>query len=52
MEFEGWNSFQDLTRTCEYTNCHNGSDNTSETSNNNATNNCCNMGCGDMPNGF
>jgi len=49
MEFNGWNSFEDLARACGYTNCNNGSDNTS---NNNATNNSCNMGCGDIPNGF
>ena len=52
MEFNGWNSFDDLARACGYTNCHNGNDNTSETNNNNSTNNSCNMGCGDIPNGF
>ena len=52
MEFNGWNSFEDLARGCGYTNCHKGSDNTSQTGNNNANNNSCNMGCGDIPNGF
>ena len=52
MEFNGWNSFEDLARACGYTNCHNASDNTSETCNNNSTNNSCNMGCSDIPNGF
>ena len=57
MEFNGWNNFEDLARACGYTNCHN--DNKDETNNNNnnnnnnnATNNSCNIGCGDIPNGF
>jgi hypothetical protein len=52
MEFNGWNSFEDLARACGYTNCNKGSDNTSETSNDNARNESCNMGCSDIPNGF
>ncbi len=52
MKFNGWNSFEDLARACGYTNSHKDSDNTSETSNNNATNESCNMGCYDIPNGF
>lgn len=46
MEFNGWNSFEDLARACGYTTCNKDSDNT------NATNNSCNMGCSDIPNGF
>lgn len=46
MEFNGWNSFEDLARACGYTNCHKDGDNTNE------TNNSCNMGCSDIPNGF
>jgi len=52
MEFNGWNSFEDLARACGYTDCHKDSDNTNETNTNNATNNSCNMGCSDIPNGF
>lgn len=52
MEFNGWNNFEDLARACGYTNCHKDSDNTTETSNNNATNNSFNTGCSDIPNGF
>jgi len=52
LEFNGWNSFEDLVRACGYTNCNKSSNNTNETSNNNAANNSCNMGCGDIPNGF
>jgi len=52
MEFNGWNSFEDLIRACGYTNCHKSSNSTSETSNNNSTNNFNNMGCCDIPNGF
>ncbi|NFI44489.1 DUF1192 domain-containing protein [Clostridium botulinum] len=52
MKFNRWNSFEDLARACGYTNSHKDSDNTSETSNNNATNESCNMGCYDIPNGF
>ena len=51
MEFNGWNSFEDLARACGYTNCNN-SDNASEASNNNETNKSCNSSCGDIPNGF
>lgn len=43
MEFNGWNSFEDLARACGYTNCNNTT---------NSTNNSCNMGCSDIPNGF
>lgn len=46
MEFNGWNSFEDLARACGYTNCNKSSNNTNE------TNNSCNMGCCDIPNGF
>lgn len=52
MEFNGWNSFEDLARACGYTNCNKSSNNANDTSNNNATNNSCNMGCSDIPNGF
>ena len=52
MEFNGWNSFEDLARACGYTNCNKNSDSTNETNNNNSTNNSCNMGCSDIPNGF
>jgi hypothetical protein len=52
MEFNGWNSFEDLARACGYTNCNKSSNNTGETNNNNATSNSCNMGCSDIPNGF
>jgi len=48
MDFKGWNSFGDLARACGYSN----SENTSETSNDNATNESCDMGCSDIPNGF
>ncbi len=48
MNFNGWNSFEDLARACGYSTC----DNTSETNNNNATNESCDMGCNDIPNGF
>jgi hypothetical protein len=44
MEFNGWNSFEDLARACGYTNCNNNTTN--------STNNSCNMGCSDIPNGF
>ncbi|NFS68305.1 hypothetical protein FDF16_09515 [Clostridium botulinum] len=52
MKFNGWNSFEDLARDCVYTNSHKDSDNTNQTSNDNATNKSCNMGCYDIPNGF
>jgi hypothetical protein len=52
MEFNGWNSFEDLARACGYTNCHKDSDNTHEKSNDNTKNEFCNMGCCDIPNGF
>lgn len=52
MKFNGWNSFEDLARACGYTNSHKDSDNTNQTSNDNATNKSCNMGCYDIPNGF
>ena len=52
MEFNGWNSFEDLARACGYTSCNTDSNNTGETSNDNSTNESFNMGCSDIPNGF
>lgn len=46
MEFNGWNSFEDLAKACGYTNATN--NNSNETSNNTSGN----MGCCDIPNGF
>lgn len=52
MEFNGWNSFEDLAKACGYTNSNKYNSNTNETSNNNTTNTSGNMGCCDIPNGF
>jgi hypothetical protein len=48
MEFNGWNSFEDLAKACGYTN----NTTSNETSNNNSGNTSGNMGCCDIPNGF
>lgn len=42
MNFNGWGNFEDLLRTCGYTN----------SSDNNNNNNNSNTGCNDIPNGF
>lgn len=52
MEFNGWNSFEDLARACGYTNCHKDSDNTYDKCNDNTKNEFGNIGCCDIPNGF
>ena len=52
MEFNGWNSFEDLARACGYSNCNKNRNNADETSKDNATNESYNTGCSDIPNGF
>lgn len=46
MEFNGWNSFEDLAKACGYTYSNS---NSNEANNNNTSDN---MGCCDIPNGF
>lgn len=52
MEFNGWNSLEDLMKACGYTNCNKSSNSTCETSNNNTENNSNNTEYCDIPNGF
>lgn len=52
MEFNGWNSFEDLARACGYTNCNKNTNDSSKTNNNSTANNSSDMGCYDIPNGF
>lgn len=52
MEFNGWNSFEDLARACGYTINTSNTNSTSKNQNNNSSTTSSNIGCGDIPNGF